>query len=145
MTVPNVSTKVPGDNETVPSPIFWAKAKYDFAVDGGAAGAINLFPDVAIPNGSLALGAYINVLTALTSGGAATVALHVNSAGDIQAATDFDAAPFSVEAWQAAAALPMGADPVLLTADRNVVATIAAADLTAGAFEVLLAYLPPGL
>lgn len=135
---------VPEDNEVMASPIFWARCKYDFAVDGGAQGAINLFPVVAIPSGSLVLGAYINVLTAPTSGGAATLALSTEGADDIDAAGVISAAPWSTTGRKAAD-LALGSNPIELTADRNVVATIGAADLTAGVFEVLVAYLPPGL
>ena len=142
---PNFSTKVPGDNEFVASRLFWAKCKYDFAVDAGAQGAINLFPSAAVPNGSLVLGAYINVITPPTSGGAAEIAVHVQGAGDIQAAAAISGAPWSSGGWKAVSALSLGAAPVKLTADRNVIATISVADLTAGVFEVLIAYLPPGL
>lgn len=132
------------DNEVMRAPIFWARCKYDFAVDAGAQGAITLFPAAAIPDESLILGAYINVGTALAGVGA-SVALHINAADDIEAATAISGAPWSTTGWKAAGDLPLGAAPVQLTADRNVTATITAADLTAGVFEVLLAYLPPGL
>lgn len=144
MTVPNVTAKIPQDNETVASAIFWARAKYDFAVDGGAQGDISLFPDVAIPNGAVVLGAYINVLTVPTSGGAATVALKLQAAADVNAADLISGAPWSTTGWKAAD-LAVGSAPIQLTADRNLVATIGAADLTAGVFDVLIAYLPPGL
>ncbi len=136
--------KVPGDNEIVKAPIFWARCKYDFAVDAGAQGAITLFPSAAIPDESLILGVYINVGTAVAGVGA-SVALHINAADDIEAATAISGAPWSTTGYKAAGDLPFGATPVQLTADRNVTATITAADLTAGVFEVLLAYLPPGL
>lgn len=136
---------VPEDNEVVRAPLFFARCKYDFAADAGAQGAINLFPNVAVPSGSLILGAYINVGTAPTSGGAATLALSIEGADDIEAATVISGAPWSSTGWKAASDLPLGAAPVQLTVDRNVVATIGAADLTAGVFEVLVVYLPPGL
>lgn len=137
--------KVPEDNESVRAPIFFARCKYDFAVDAGAQGAITLFPSVAIPSGALVLGVWLNVTTTPTSGGAATMALHVEGANDIETATAFDGAPFSTTGWKAATTLPFGAAPVEVTADRNVSLTIGTADLTAGVFEVLIAYLPPGL
>lgn len=136
--------KVPEDNEIVKAPIFFARCKYDFAVDAGAQGAITLFPAAAIPDESLILGVYINVTTALTGAGA-SVALHINGADDIEAATAISGAPWSATGWKAASDLPWGGAPVQLTADRNVTATITAVDLTAGVFEVLIAYLPPGL
>ena len=138
------TSTVPGDNQVVRTAIFWARAKYDFAVDAGAQGAITLFPAAAIPSGAIVLGVYINVKTALTSGGAATCALHVNAADDIDTAGVISAAPWDSTGLKAAD-LALGSDPVQLTADRNVTLTIGAADLTAGVFEVLVAYLPPGL
>ncbi len=138
------SFDVPEDNERMKMPVFWVRAKYDFAVDAGAQGAINLFPSVAIPSGSLVLGVYINVTTVPTSGGAATAALHVNAADDIDTAGVISAAPWSTTGWKAAD-LALGSSPVQLTADRNVILTIGAADFTAGVFEVLVTYLPPGL
>lgn len=136
---------VPEDNECQNVPMFWARCKYDFAVDGGAQGAINLFPSVKIPSGSLVIGAYYNVLTPPASGGAATLALSTEGADDIEAATVISGAPWSTTGRKVASDLPLGAAPIELTADRNVVATIGAADLTDGVFEVLVAYLPPGL
>ncbi len=135
---------VPEDNEIVKAPIFWARCKYDFAVDGGAQGAITLFPDAAIPDESLILGVYIKVGTIVTGVGA-SVALQINAADDIEAATAISGAPWSTTGYKTAGDLPFGAAPVQLTADRNITATITAADLTAGVFEVLVAYLPPGL
>lgn len=138
------TSKVPEDNHVVQIPVFWARATYDFAVDAGAQGAINLFPEVAIPSGSIVMGVYINVKTVLTSGGAATCALHVNAADDIDTAGVISGAPWSTTGLKAAD-LAFGSDPVQLTADRNVILTIGVEDLTAGLFEVLVAYLPPGL
>lgn len=132
------------DNEVMRTPIFWARCKYDFTVDGGTQGAISLLPAAAVPDGSLVLGAYINVLLALT-GATATAALHINAADDIEAATAISGAPWSSTGWKAASDLPLGAAPVQLTADRNITLTVGTADLTAGEFEVIVAYLPPGL
>lgn len=115
---------------------------YDFAVDGGAIGAVNLMGGLLIPSGSTILNGYIDVVTQCTSGGAATIALAVESAGDI--------VPNSVAigAWTvgrksvvptvtAGAALAASA-VIRTTADRDIVMTIAAATITAGRFKVVL-------
>lgn len=124
--------------------VFWARARYDFAVDGGAISSINLFPDAAIPNGALIVACFINVITVPTSGGAATIALDSEAAADLQSAAAILGAPWSSTGWKAATKTYATA-PVKLTADRNVGATIGAAALTAGVFEVLVGYFPPGL
>lgn len=134
---------VPQENEVKRSTIFIARCKYDFAVDGGGQGAITLFPDVAIPSGSLILGAYLDVQIAPVGVGA-TLALHINAADDIDADGAIDSAPWSTTGRKACD-LALGSDPVELTADRNVTLTISTTDLTAGVFEVLIMYLPPGM
>src|SRR5687768_17258750 len=63
----------------------WARAYYDFATDGGAVGAINLRGD-QIPSGAVVLDTIIDVKTVVTSGGAATVSLGLNTATDVRAA-----------------------------------------------------------
>jgi hypothetical protein len=61
-------------------------AEYDFAVDGGAVGAIPLrgvgVLGGAVPPGAVVHSGYVDVITPLASGGAATVALALESAGD---------------------------------------------------------------
>jgi len=63
----------------------WAVTTYDFAVDGGAVGNINLLGSAGIPSGAVAIEAFVDVTTALTSGGAATAALSLEAAGDLLA------------------------------------------------------------
>lgn len=137
-------SKVPGDNEISQVKLFCARAKYDFAVDGGAVSAIALMPSAEIPSGALILGASVRVTTAPTSGGAATVALHVESAGDLQAAAAISGAPWS-STGDKAVTKTFATAPIRTTAARNITATVAAAALTAGVFEVLVYYLAPGL
>lgn len=117
----------------------WARAYYDFATDGGAVGAINLRGD-KLPSGARILSTHIDVATAVTSGGAATVSLGVETATDIRAAATLATAPSL-----AAVATPLGAvtratAAAKTTAERHVVATIATAALTAGRFSVLIEY-----
>jgi hypothetical protein len=59
-----------------------ARGTYSFAVDGGAVGTISLLPTSdLIPSGSVILGGFVEVTTAPTSGGAATIAVKVEGAG----------------------------------------------------------------
>lgn len=129
-----------GDNEISLANMMVARCKYDFAVDGGAVGAITL--GAAIPSGALVIGATARVTTAVTSGGAGTLALHVEGAGDIQAAAAVSGAPWSTTGFKALTKT-FATAPILATAERNITATVATAALTAGVVEVLVFYLPP--
>jgi hypothetical protein len=62
------------------------RGDYAFGTDGGAVGTIALMGSTAIPSGATILGGWLEVTTAVTSGGAATVAIQVEGAGDIVAA-----------------------------------------------------------
>lgn len=116
---------------------------YDFSKQGGAVGSFSLKdPDgltVKLPSGALVLSAIAVVRTAATSGGSATIALTLESAGDLLAAT-------AVASFSAAAKLQgipdFGtlADSVLTTAERTLTATVAVAALTAGKVDVYVFY-----
>jgi hypothetical protein len=114
-------------------------AHYDFAVDGGDTGDIVLRADGQLPSGAIILDTLVITDTALTSGGSATVALKANSAADLLTATAIGSSP-----WSAAGAvrgtLNATHAPVVTTAARDVVATVATADLTAGKFRVVVFY-----
>ena len=116
----------------------WARAYYDFATDGGAIGAINLRGDM-IPSGAVILNTVIRVATAVTSGGAATVSLGVEAATDTRAAATLATAP-ALSTTGVKPGAVTNAAPTETTADRHVVATIAAFALTAGRFSVLVEY-----
>jgi hypothetical protein len=111
-----------------------ARWYYNFATDGGTQGAITLRGD-EIPANSVVVDARVDVTTAVTSGGAATVSLDLNSAADLRAAATLSTAP-ALSSTGVKALL----DVVKTTASRDVVATIGSADLTAGAFSVLVTY-----
>ena len=109
---------------------------YDFAKEGGAVG------DITLRGGSLPAGAVVNnvivdVQTALTSGGAATVALKLKDAADIKAAAVLTSYTAGVKAG-----VPNGAasNAVKTTANGGVIMTVAVADLTAGKLVVALEY-----
>lgn len=112
---------------------------YSFASLGGAVGDITLAGDT-IPSGAAILDAYIKVSTALTSGGAATVAITVESAADINAAAAISGAPWSTTGVKRATFTATTA-PVVTTAARSIKATVATAALTAGVFTVVVEYI----
>ena len=123
-----------------------ARGVYDFAVDGGAVSTIALMGDTSIPSGATIVGGWIEVHTQLTSGGAATIAVQVEGAGDIVPAV-------AVASWTAGrkqivpgltAGSALAASAVVrTTAARDISAVIAAVALTAGRFSVVLIYTDP--
>lgn len=123
-----------------------AKGEYDFAVDGGAVGTITLRAsgdDVLgneIPAGSVITGGYIEVDTLLTSGGAATVAVASEAAGDLLAAAAVSGAPWSTTGRKSIIPAATGATTVKTTARRNLAVAVATAALTAGKFRVVVFY-----
>lgn len=120
------------------------RGRYDFSVDAGAVGDIDLSQAAALPAGAVILGGYIEVDTALTSGGSATVAVSAESAGDILAAAAFGGAPWSTTGRKSVIPVFTGATMVKTTAARKITATIATAALTAGVFDVVLFYVAMG-
>jgi len=115
------------------------RGRYDFAVDGGAVGDIELTSE-AIPANALVLGGVLEVDTALTSGGSATVGVKVEGAGDIVTAGGIGTAPWSTTGRKDVTPDWNGAGTVKTTEPRKIVATVGAAALTAGAFDVVLFY-----
>ncbi|WP_405149445.1 hypothetical protein OG589_14550 [Sphaerisporangium sp. NBC_01403] len=123
-----------------------ARGEYDFAVDGGAVSTITLRSAPGdsngneIPAGSLIMGGYIEVDTAVTSGGAATVAVNSEGAGDLQAAAAVSGAPWSTTGRKAITPVFTVGTSVKTTVRRNLAVTVAAAALTAGRFRVVVMY-----
>lgn len=117
------------------------KGEYSFATDGGAVSTITLRSDNGeIPTGSIVEGGLIEVDTALTSGGAATVSVGVEAAADMQAAAAISGAPWSSTGRKSIVPAFTGATTVKTTAARNPSIAIATAALTAGVFRVILFY-----
>jgi len=83
------------------------------------------------------------VTTLLTSGGAATAGLQVESAGDLVAATVVSGAPWSTTGRKSIIPVMTGATAIKLTAARDISLVIGAFALTAGVFGVYLYYLDP--
>lgn len=133
--------------EGVPGPrLKMARGIYDFTADGGAVSTIALMGATNIPSGATIVGGWVEVHTQLTSGGAATIAVQVEGAGDIVPAV-------AVASWTtgrkqivpgltAGSALAASA-VVRTTAARDISAVIATAALTAGRFSVVLIYADP--
>ncbi len=112
--------------------------EYDFNRDSGAVGDITLRGN-SLPEDAIITKGMIHLKTALTSGGSATIALKVEGVADTRAAT-------AVATWQTNALLdvvPAGTAATAIrttVAGRQVVMTVATADLTAGKFIVALEY-----
>lgn len=116
-----------------------ARAKYDFAVDGGAISTITPATNVTIPDNAIIIGGTINSTTACTSGGAATIAVGTSAgsaADSLLAATAV--ASFSADARLNSAAT--FAASVKMTASGSITITIAAFALTAGVIEITVLY-----
>ncbi len=116
------------------------RGRYSFATDGGAVGDIDLTSGAVIPANAYVLFGFLEVDTALTSGGSATVALKVEGAADLLAATAFDNAVWANTGRKSLIPVATGATSVKTTAARKIQATVATAALTAGAFDVVLFY-----
>lgn len=117
-----------------------ARGRYDFAVDGGAVGDIDLTSSTQIPANAVVLGGFIEVDTILASGGSATVALKTEGAADLLAATAFGSSPWSTTGRKSIIPVFTGATTVKTTAARKLQATIATAALTGGACDVVVFY-----
>jgi len=121
-----------------------ARATWDFAEHAGAIGAKGL--GVTLPDNAIVVGGFIDVITTCTTAGAdaGTMAIHVEGADDIVAAVAVNSAnPGPWDAGQQAI-IPKANTPettgVKLTAAREITATIAAQEFTAGKFVVFLYY-----
>ena len=111
------------------------KAQYDFATLGGAVGDISL--GVVIPVDAIITDVVIDVLTAPTSGGAATIAVKAQTAADLLAATAIASVTGILQGVPTAGTI---ASAIKTTAARTVTITVAVAALTAGKFNVLVKY-----
>jgi hypothetical protein len=119
----------------------WARVRYDFAVEGGAIGTIGLAGATIIPLGAVIMGGFVDVITPPTSGGGATIAIQVEGANDIVNAAAISGAPWSTTGRKSVIPAYTGATSVKTTAARDISAVIATATLTAGVFDVYLAYI----
>ena len=116
-------------------------AQYDFAVQGGAIGTVNLLgldgKPVVVPQSAIIVDSLIDVLTPCTTSASGTIALTAQTAGDIKAA--LAAASYT----GLVAGIPVGtaATSIKMTADRTLQATIATGAITAGKFNLIIEYI----
>lgn len=112
--------------------------EYDFAIDGGAVGDITL-RGPGLPDDAIVDTGKVQVKTAVTSGGSATVAVKLLSAADLLAAT----AKASLTANAIFDVVPAGTAATALrttSAGLKPAITVAVAALTAGKLIVALEY-----
>lgn len=119
------------------------RGRWDFSVDGGAVSTIAITSE-KIPANMYILGGFVEVDTAVTSGGAGTLAVQVESAGDIVAAAAVSGAPWSTTGRKSVIPVFTGATTVKTTAARDISVVIAAAALTAGQVDVVLFFVELG-
>jgi hypothetical protein len=118
------------------------EAVYDFAVDGGAVGAITLRAagddslGNSLPAGAVVTGGYIDVETACASA-TGTMAIAAEGAGDILAAVGQAGLTVGRKSVVPAGT---GATTVKTTVVRSLALTIATAVFTAGKFRIVLFY-----
>lgn len=102
--------------------------EYDFATHGGAIGNIDL--GVEVPAGTILLDGIVDIVGAVTSDGAATIALKVEGAGDVLAAATLDTN--GTAGLHAVVPDGTASKAIKATAARKVTLTVAVAALTAG-------------
>lgn len=110
------------------------RATYDFAKHGGALGDIGL--GIIIPRNAVIKKGWIDVLVPPTSGGSATVALKLQSAADVLAATAIASVTGRLDTKQTGTAATM----IKTTDDAELKVTVAVDTLLTGKFIVYLDY-----
>lgn len=116
-----------------------ARAKYSFAVDGGAMSTITPATNATIPNDAIIVGGTVNSTSAATSGGAATIAVGTSAGSSTTSILGVTAvASYSADARINSVAT--FAAPVKMTAAGSITITVADATLTAGIIEVTVLY-----
>lgn len=122
------------------APKTWV-GEYDFALDGGAISTIALrSSDGPIPTDSYITHGVLDVLTAFTTGSAATAALTVNAANDVVSATVVSGAPYSSTGLKSIVPVATGATAIKTTAQRAPSIVIATGTITAGKCRLVLFY-----
>lgn len=103
---------------------------YSFAVTGGTQAAFTISTHW-VPKSAKVIGGWYQVSTTFTSGGSATVALSLVGANDLVTAIAVDdaSAPWTIDLTKRK---PLKLISTVLAAEKQVVLTVAAADLTAG-------------
>jgi hypothetical protein len=116
------------------------RAKYDFATQGGAVSTINLLDEegnaVKLPDNAIITDVIIDVITAPTSGGSATIAVGAVASNDLLGATAIASFTGILQGVPDDAVANM----IKLSAEATLDMTIATAALTAGKFIVFVDY-----
>lgn len=115
----------------------YARITYDFAVSGGAQGAIVLGP--VLPINTVVVGGQFHVITQFT-GATNTLAIGLNTTVDLQAATAI--ATYGTTGVHALIPVFTAATSIVLTAARQLTLTLATANVTAGKMVIYLACYP---
>lgn len=134
-----VETDIAASSATGLGVLRTARAKYDFSVDGGLVGAITPASTAVLPDNAVIVAATINSTTAVTSDGAATLAVGTtagSSATSILGATAKTL--FSVDAL--INGVPAFGEPLKMSAAGSINVTVGTANLTAGVVEITLLY-----
>jgi len=115
------------------------KATYDFSIDGGGIGTIQIFNSIVIPAGMIIYGGLLDVPVSLNGGGGATVAIGFGTGAQsaaLKAATGF--ATYSAGSIIALIPVWTAASAVQVAVDSKLSVTIAVAALTAGKISIEL-------
>jgi len=141
----NLGLRAAGRANRITSGFGVAYACYDYATDSHVQGAVNPAITATLPSGAIVLGGVVHVITGVTSGGAATLAIGTvagSSATALLAAT----AKGTLVTDYKVNTVPVftNATFLRLTADGAINFTIGAADLTAGKVEVWVLYVIQG-
>ena len=125
-------------SDNVPAQLTYeAIGTYDFGVSGGKIGSYTLTSNV-IPQGAHVTDVIVDIATGITStGGTGTVALTLQTAGDLLAAVDADTISGLVQGIPTSGT---ASTYIKTTADRNIVLNIATANLLTGKFTVYAKY-----
>lgn len=117
-----------------------ARAKYSFAVDGGAVGLITPATNCVIPDNAVILFGIANPTTALV-GSSSTIAIGTSAGSSASALKTATAeATYSADAVLALVPVMTAASAVKLTAAGSITITVAVAALTAGVMEITVFY-----
>jgi len=119
-----------------------AYAKYDFAVDGGTVGTKTPVASFnsTIPANAVLVGGAVNVTTAITSGGSATVAIGCSGTGGSTTTLLGATAKASLGLNVVLLTVTTFAVPKKITGAGGITFTIGTAALTAGVIEVWVLY-----
>lgn len=121
-----------------------AYARYSFATDGGAVGSITPAVNSTIPAKAIVFGVIANSTTALTSGGAATIAIGTTAGSSTTSLRSANAvATYSADALLAGNPVFTAGSAVKLSAAGQINITVATAALTAGVLDIFAFYVVP--